>query len=246
MDLTMGEAPRTSTIRAFFTVVDISDPSYNGLVGRPILTALRAIISPLHLKMKFPKTGGVGEVSGDQKRARVCYQLSIPRGTSLKEPPRQKRHGKNDHVVMKTTQPGEVQDNSPIEKESPKKGAPHEELEVVSFNEQQPEKTFRIDRRPKAYFENHPILVVTEQPMKKVLSNPAQMGRLMKWAMELSEFKITFVPRKGPRLRLRDRMHSRRPPKETEYVPTYLERPEWTLYVDGASNPNGAGAGILI
>ncbi|GAA0163054.1 hypothetical protein LIER_19019 [Lithospermum erythrorhizon] len=65
LDFTMGEAPRTSTIKAYFTVEDISDPSYNGLIDRPILIALRAIVSPLHLKMKFPTTRGVGEVSGD-------------------------------------------------------------------------------------------------------------------------------------------------------------------------------------
>ncbi|GAA0152667.1 hypothetical protein LIER_11088 [Lithospermum erythrorhizon] len=40
-----------------FTVVDISNPSYNCLNGHPILTALRAIVSPLYLKMKFPTTG---------------------------------------------------------------------------------------------------------------------------------------------------------------------------------------------
>ncbi|GAA0183975.1 hypothetical protein LIER_31296 [Lithospermum erythrorhizon] len=37
----------------------------DGLIGRPILTALRAIVSPLHLKMKFPTMGGVGKASGD-------------------------------------------------------------------------------------------------------------------------------------------------------------------------------------
>ncbi|GAA0174026.1 hypothetical protein LIER_27501 [Lithospermum erythrorhizon] len=92
LDFTVGEAPRTSMIRASFTVVEISYPSYNGLIGRPILMELRAIVSPLYLKMKFPTTRGVGEVLEYQKRARVCYQMSIPKGTSLKDPPRQKRH----------------------------------------------------------------------------------------------------------------------------------------------------------
>ncbi|GAA0141781.1 hypothetical protein LIER_35461 [Lithospermum erythrorhizon] len=68
LDLTVGEALRLVTIRAFFTVVDTSDPSYNGLLG-----------------------GGIGEVIGDRKKARVYYQFSIPRGMCLKEPPRQKR-----------------------------------------------------------------------------------------------------------------------------------------------------------
>ncbi|GAA0141815.1 hypothetical protein LIER_02870 [Lithospermum erythrorhizon] len=69
VDLTVGEAPRLVTVRASFTVVDIADPSYNGLIGRPLLNALRAIVSPLHLKMKFPTGGGIGKVIGDQKKA---------------------------------------------------------------------------------------------------------------------------------------------------------------------------------
>ncbi|GAA0184156.1 hypothetical protein LIER_42526 [Lithospermum erythrorhizon] len=91
LDLTVGEAPRTTTVRASFTVVDILNPSYNGLIGRPLLNDLRAMVSHLHLKMKFPTSEGVGEISKDQEKARVCYQLSILRGTSLKTPPRQKR-----------------------------------------------------------------------------------------------------------------------------------------------------------
>ncbi|GAA0141162.1 hypothetical protein LIER_02369 [Lithospermum erythrorhizon] len=65
LDLTVGEAPRSVTIRASFTVVDIADPSYNRLIGRHLLNTLRAIVSPLHLKMKFPTSGGIGEVIGD-------------------------------------------------------------------------------------------------------------------------------------------------------------------------------------
>ncbi|GAA0145023.1 hypothetical protein LIER_36056 [Lithospermum erythrorhizon] len=75
------------TVRACVTVVDIADLSYNGLIGRPLLTALRAIVSPLHLKMKFPTSG---EMTGDQTRGRECYQLSIPMGLSMRDPPKRK------------------------------------------------------------------------------------------------------------------------------------------------------------
>ncbi|GAA0169575.1 hypothetical protein LIER_24026 [Lithospermum erythrorhizon] len=44
LDLTVGEAPRKTTVRASFTVVDIPDPSYNVLIGRPLLNDLRAVI----------------------------------------------------------------------------------------------------------------------------------------------------------------------------------------------------------
>ncbi|GAA0156633.1 hypothetical protein LIER_14082 [Lithospermum erythrorhizon] len=36
LDLTVGTGNKTTTIKAQFTVVDINDPSYNGLIGRPI------------------------------------------------------------------------------------------------------------------------------------------------------------------------------------------------------------------
>ncbi|GAA0143820.1 hypothetical protein LIER_04414 [Lithospermum erythrorhizon] len=45
---------------------------------------------------------------------------------------------------MRTTHSWEVQDYSPREKESSKKGSPHEELEVVSLSKPPPEKTFMI------------------------------------------------------------------------------------------------------
>ncbi|GAA0168428.1 hypothetical protein LIER_23146 [Lithospermum erythrorhizon] len=85
LDFMVGEPPRTSTIRASFTVVDISEPSYNGLIGCPNLTAVRAIVLPLYLKMKFSTMGGMGKVSRDQNMAR--------------------RHRENHPVVMKATQP---------------------------------------------------------------------------------------------------------------------------------------------
>ncbi|GAA0164228.1 hypothetical protein LIER_19916 [Lithospermum erythrorhizon] len=78
LDFTVGEGTRISTIRVQFTMVDLEDSSYNGLIGRPILTALRAIVSPVHLKVKFPTPRGTGETCGDQKKAQICYQTSIP------------------------------------------------------------------------------------------------------------------------------------------------------------------------
>ncbi|GAA0146970.1 hypothetical protein LIER_06785 [Lithospermum erythrorhizon] len=63
LDFTVGETPRNSTIRASFTVVDISDPSYNGLIGRPILTALphgHSVTSPFKNEIPHNKRSGRG------------------------------------------------------------------------------------------------------------------------------------------------------------------------------------------
>ncbi|XP_072090422.1 uncharacterized protein [Arachis hypogaea] len=45
-------------------------------------------------------------------------------------------------------------------------------------------------RRLRPYFQGHTIIVKTEQPLQQVLSKPELAGRLIKWAIELSEFDI--------------------------------------------------------
>ena len=45
------------------------------------------------------------------------------------------------------------------------------------------------------YFQAHTIEVPTEYPMKQVLHKPESSGRLMKWAIELSEFDIRYKPK---------------------------------------------------
>ena len=45
------------------------------------------------------------------------------------------------------------------------------------------------------YFQAHTIEVPTKYPMKQVLHKPKTSGRLMKWAIELSEFDIRYKPK---------------------------------------------------
>ncbi|GAA0161566.1 hypothetical protein LIER_17850 [Lithospermum erythrorhizon] len=111
LDLTVRTGNKNTTIKAQFTVVDIDDPSYNGMIGRPILTALRAIVSPLHLKMKFPIAGGIGEAYGNLKRARICYQASVPLVNKLTVESGKKRCRENQ-LGIRTVRRGEEEDNS--------------------------------------------------------------------------------------------------------------------------------------
>ena len=50
-------------------------------------------------------------------------------------------------------------------------------------------------RRLRPYFQAHTIEILTEHPMKKILHKPETSGRLIKWAIELSEFNIRYKPR---------------------------------------------------
>ncbi|XP_077230114.1 uncharacterized protein LOC143863309 [Tasmannia lanceolata] len=50
-------------------------------------------------------------------------------------------------------------------------------------------------RKLRPYFQAHTIKVLTDQPLRQVLHRPNISGRLVKWAVELSEFDIQYAPR---------------------------------------------------
>ncbi|GKF00150.1 reverse transcriptase domain-containing protein [Tanacetum coccineum] len=45
------------------------------------------------------------------------------------------------------------------------------------------------------YFQAHIIIVITDHPIKQVLSKPEIAGRLQKWSIELGEYDIQYRPR---------------------------------------------------
>ena len=45
------------------------------------------------------------------------------------------------------------------------------------------------------YFQAHPIVVFTNQPLKSSLHKPDLSGKMLKWAIELSEYGIEYQPR---------------------------------------------------
>ena len=50
-------------------------------------------------------------------------------------------------------------------------------------------------RKLRPYFQAHIVEVPTEYPMKQILHKPETSRRLIKWAIELSEFDIRYKPR---------------------------------------------------
>ncbi|KAK2997300.1 hypothetical protein RJ639_026298 [Escallonia herrerae] len=52
-------------------------------------------------------------------------------------------------------------------------------------------------RKLRPYFQSHTVVVLTDQPLGKVLQNPDASGRLVNWSMELGEFDIKYKPHKA-------------------------------------------------
>ena len=49
--------------------------------------------------------------------------------------------------------------------------------------------------KTRQYFQANPILVMTDQPIKKSMKQPEAAGRMIQWAIELSQFDIEYHPR---------------------------------------------------
>ncbi|RVX12437.1 Transposon Ty3-I Gag-Pol polyprotein [Vitis vinifera] len=94
------------------------------------------------------------------------------------------------------------------------------------------------------YFQAHPVIVLTDQPLRNILHKPDLTGRMLQWAIELSEFGIEFQPRlsmKGQVMADFVLEYSRRPSQQR------INKQEWwTLRVDGASRSSGSGVGLLL
>ncbi|XP_022015096.1 uncharacterized protein LOC110914618 [Helianthus annuus] len=105
-------------------------------------------------------------------------------------------------------------------------------------------------RRLRRYFQTHPIQVVTDQPVKNVLEKPENSGRLAKWAVELGEHNITYVPRKAINAQVLADFIVEVPNQINNEVNTAIAEPfnpeAWKLFTDGASSVEGSRAGLVL
>ena len=95
------------------------------------------------------------------------------------------------------------------------------------------------------YFQAHPVVILTDQPLRNILHKPDLTGRMLQWAIELSEFGIEFQPRlsmKGQVMADFVLEYSQRPSQRQESS----EKDWWTLRVDGASRSSGSRVGLLL
>jgi len=93
-------------------------------------------------------------------------------------------------------------------------------------------------RRLRPYFQNHNITVKTEYPIQKILQKPDLAGRMSSWVVELSEFNIRYEPHGPIKAQcLLDFVN------DLQHIPT---EDQWTLHVDGSSNPKGVGGDIVL
>ena len=102
-------------------------------------------------------------------------------------------------------------------------------------------------RRMRPEFQAHTIEIPIKHLMKQILHKPETSGRLVKWAIELSEFNIRYKTRttiKGKVLaNFIMEFTSTEPTETTQLAP---DLPIWRLSIDGAANAKGNGAGLIL
>ncbi|KAG7567252.1 Ribonuclease H-like superfamily [Arabidopsis thaliana x Arabidopsis arenosa] len=98
-------------------------------------------------------------------------------------------------------------------------------------------------RKLRPYFQSHTVIILTTQPLRAILHSPSQSGRLVKWAIELSEYDIQFRTRTSLKSQVLADFLIELPLVSMEDKEN--EGP-WILHVDGASSKQGAGIGIRL
>ena len=80
-------------------------------------------------------------------------------------------------------------------------------------------------KRLRHYLHSFTVVVITNLPIQKVLQKPDVAGRMVRWVVELSDFVAELSP--GGE-------------QEVE------SGSQWLLSIDGSSNQQGSGAGIVL
>ena len=99
-------------------------------------------------------------------------------------------------------------------------------------------------RKLRQYFQANPILMMTDQPIKKSTKRPEAAGRMIQWAIELSQFEIEYHPRTAIKAQaLVDFIAEFTSPDEDGLAD---EARRWTMQTDGSSAQGRGGIGVVI
>ena len=103
---------------------------------------------------------------------------------------------------------------------------------------------WRTARKLRHYFTEHPIIVVSEAPLKNILTNPEATGRVSQWAIEIAPHDITYVNRTAIKSQILPDFVADWIQSQTPAAPDMSG--SWTMYFDGSKRSTGAGAGVIL
>nr|GEX24402.1 reverse transcriptase domain-containing protein [Tanacetum cinerariifolium] len=102
-------------------------------------------------------------------------------------------------------------------------------------------------KRLRRYFQAHPITVITNQPIKQIMSRLDVVGRLQKWSIMLGEHNITDMPRTSIKEQILADFLIEMPGENPQAAPAAKTQQEpWTLFMDGSSCVDGSDTRLIL
>ena len=100
-------------------------------------------------------------------------------------------------------------------------------------------------RKLRHYFQAHIIVVMTDHPLKKSINKMEAAGRLIQWAIELSDFDVKYQSRNAIKVQaladfIAEFTSSHRGLEERE------DNKTWVVHVDGSSTLHVGGIGVVL
>ncbi|XP_021629005.1 uncharacterized protein LOC110627076 [Manihot esculenta] len=115
-------------------------------------------------------------------------------------------------------------------------------------------------RKFRVYLESHQGVVMTDQPLKKILHRPETSGRMVAWSVEISPYCLEYRPQTTIKAQAladfiaecsfnEEQTEPREKPNDVlggEQEELFPQEFNWKLFVDEASNAGGNGARIML
>lgn len=125
----------------------------------------------------------------------------------------------------------------------------HEVETRNSHNEKMAYALVILARKLQAYFDSHLVVVYTNYPLKQIFHKLDQLGRMLRWPIELYGLDLTFAPWTAIKAQaLTDFLAE----YSFSYAPTLDEKSDpselgaWTIKVNSAVNSKGVGVGMIM
>ena len=100
-------------------------------------------------------------------------------------------------------------------------------------------------RKLRHYFQAHVINVMTDHPLKKAMNKLEAAGRLIQWAVELSEFNIRYQPRHAIKAQALANFIVEFTPSCND-VEGREDSKKWVVHVDGSFTQHVGGIGVVM
>ena len=100
-------------------------------------------------------------------------------------------------------------------------------------------------RKLKHYFQAHVINVMTDHPLKKTMNKLEAAGRLIQWAVELSEFDIQYQPRHAIKAQALANFIAEFTPG-CDDIEGMEDNKKWVVHLDGSSIQHVGGIGVVL